>query len=204
MESEMARTHHLSMTGAVIVCLVSAQGNGTLFASEDEGLLREAPSSQSLTSSASETQVSTSGGLVPAIAIDNHSAGTDLGAAPLPQMERSPFTPSVGGLTANPSLGLAAPGARRTFGLAPTESSALARQIYPGRPYRIRRDGSIAALMIGAVATIAGTSVLVYAHRPECESNHFAGGCGYGTKVVGGAVLTGGIVGLFVGALTWR
>jgi hypothetical protein len=183
MESEMARTHHLSMTGAVIICLVSTQGNGTLFASEDEGSLREAPSSQSLTSSASETQMSTSGGLVP---------------------ERAPFTPSAGGFTANPSLGLVAPGAHRTFGLAPTESSALARQIYPGRPYRIRRDGSIAALMIGAVATIAGASVLVYAHRPECESNHFAGGCGYGTKVVGGAVLTGGIVGLFVGALTWR
>jgi hypothetical protein len=45
---------------------------------------------------------------------------------------------------------------------------------------------------------------LVYANRPDCNTNQFAGGCGYGTKVIGGAVLSGGIVGLFVGALTWR
>jgi hypothetical protein len=31
-----------------------------------------------------------------------------------------------------------------------------------------------------------------------------ANGCNYGTKVVGGAVLSAGIVGLLVGALTWR
>ena len=58
--------------------------------------------------------------------------------------------------------------------------------------------------MIGAVAAITGTAILLYANRPECETDRFAGGCGYGTKVVGGAVLSGGIVGLFVGALTWR
>ena len=66
------------------------------------------------------------------------------------------------------------------------------------------RDGSIAAIMIGAVATITGAAILVYANRPDCNTNQFAGGCGYGTKVIGGAVLSGGIVGLFVGALTWR
>jgi hypothetical protein len=66
------------------------------------------------------------------------------------------------------------------------------------------RNGSIAALMIGAVAAITGAAILVYGNRPECATNQFAGGCGYGTKVVGGAVLTGGVVGLFVGALTWR
>jgi hypothetical protein len=58
--------------------------------------------------------------------------------------------------------------------------------------------------MIGAAAAIAGTAVLVYANRPECATDTVAGGCGYGTKVVGTAVLSGGIVGLFVGALTWR
>ena len=73
---------------------------------------------------------------------------------------------------------------------------------YPAPPYH-RHDGSIAALMIGAAAAITGTAVLVYANRPECTFAPYAGGCGYGTKVVGGAVLAGGVVGLFVGALTW-
>ncbi len=58
--------------------------------------------------------------------------------------------------------------------------------------------------MLGAVATITGAAILVYANRPDCSTNQFAGGCGYGTKVVGGAVLAGGVAGLFVGALTWR
>ena len=68
----------------------------------------------------------------------------------------------------------------------------------------MRRDGSIAAIMIGAAAAITGTAVLVYANRPERATNQFAGGCGYGTKVIGTSVLAGGIVGLFVGALTWQ
>jgi hypothetical protein len=104
----------------------------------------------------------------------------------------------------NPSLVGIANGAHRPFTITPTPSSALAGQIYQGRPYRMSRDGSIAALMLGAVAAIAGTAVLVYANRPECTTNQLAGGCGYGTKVVGGAVLSGGVVGLFIGALTWR
>jgi hypothetical protein len=183
----MAKTHSLSFTGAVIVCLVSTQGNGTLFASEDECSLREAPSSQSLTDSRSE-----------------HHAGTDLSSAPLPQMERSRFTLNPWDLTVNPSLGPVAQSAHRTFNFVPSQSSAFAGQVYQGRPYRMGRDGSIAAVMIGAVAAITGAAILVYANRPECDGHQFAGGCGYGTKVVGGAVLSGGIVGLFVGALTWR
>ncbi len=200
----MARTRRLSMTGAVIVCLVGAQGNGTLFASEDECSLRKAPSSQSLTNSTSETQMSTSGGLAQAISIDEHPAGTDLSSAPLPQMGRARFTLDAGGFTANPSPGPVEQGAHRTFNFVPTQSSAFAGQVYQGRPYRMGRDGSIAAIMIGAVATITGAAILVYANRPDCNTNQFAGGCGYGTKVIGGAVLSGGIVGLFVGALTWR
>lgn len=95
---------------------------------------------------------------------------------------------------------------QRTFSFVPAQSNAFAGQIYQGRPYPMtgRRDGSVAALMIGAFASITGAAILVYANRPECGGNQFASGCGYGTKVVGGAVLSGGIVGLFVGALTWR
>jgi hypothetical protein len=179
MESEMARTHHLSMIGAVIVCLVCAQGNGTLFAS--------AP-----------------GGRAPAISIDEQPAGTDLSSTPLLQMERSRFTLDAGFFASNPPLGPEAQGAHRTFNLVPTQSSAFDGQVYQGRPYRMGRDRSVAAIMLGAVVTITGAAILVYANRPECSTNQFAGGCGYGTKVVGGAVLSGGVVGLFVGALTWR
>jgi hypothetical protein len=184
---KMAKAHRLSMTGAVIVCFVSAQGNATLFASEDECSLRETPSSQSS-----------------AISVDEHPAATDLLSTPLPPMARSRFTLDEGFFAANPSLGSVAQGGHGTFNFVPTQSSALAGQVYPGRPYRMGRNGSIAALMIGAVATITGAAILVYANRPDCNANQFAGGCGYGTKVIGGAVLSGGVVGLFVGALTWR
>lgn len=67
------------------------------------------------------------------------------------------------------------------------------------------RNGAIAAIALGAVASIAGGAILVYANRPECRTtNHMANGCSYGTKVVGGAVLSAGIVGLLVGASIWR
>jgi hypothetical protein len=202
MESEMAKTNRLSIMSAMMVCLVATQ-NGTLFASEDEYSLSEAPPSQSVINSASETP--TSGGLAAAISIDDEQpAGTDLSSAPLPQMERSRFTLNAGAFTANPPLGPVAQGVTRTFNFVPTQSSAFAGQIYQGRPYRMRHDGSIAALMIGTALTITGAAILVYANRPDCEFQQFAGGCGYGTKVVGGAVLTGGVVGLFVGAWTWR
>jgi hypothetical protein len=62
----------------------------------------------------------------------------------------------------------------------------------------------VAAIAVGAVASIAGAAVLVYANRPECRINESASGCGYGTKVVGGAVLSAGIVGLVAGALIVR
>ena len=154
----MASPHRLSMTAAVIVCLVGTQGNGTLFASDDE-----------------------------------HPAGTIVSSTELPRVERFRFTLDPGFFDTNPSSEPFAP-----------PSSAFARQVYQGRPYRMGgRDGSIKALMIGAVATITGTAILVYANRPDCDGNRSAGGCGYGTKVIGGSVLSAGIVGLTIGALTW-
>jgi len=108
----------------------------------------------------------------------------------------------LGFLAASPSL---AQSSQWRSDFAPTEASALTGQVYRGRPYRTgRNNGSIAAMMIGAAAAITGAAILVYANRPECSGNQFAGGCGYGTKVVGTSVLVGGGVGLFVGALTWR
>jgi hypothetical protein len=189
----MARAHRMLMTGAVVVCLISAQWNGRLFASEEER------------STASDTQAPTSPDLAPAIGIDEHpAASTELSSAALPQIEPSRFTLNARDFTASPSLGPFGQGAHRTFDFLPAQSSAFAGQIYQGRPYRISRDGSLAAIMVGSVVAIAGAAILVYANRPECDMHQFAGGCGYGTKVVGGAVLSGGLVSLVVGALTWR
>jgi hypothetical protein len=183
--AKMARTHRLSATRALIMCLVATQWSSASFASEQERLSREAPASQSLTNNTSETQVPASARLAAAIPIDQHPAmAGDFSSVPPAPPDFSHFT----------------------FNFVPTQSSAFARQVYQGRPIpmRRRRDGSVAAIMIGAVTSITGAAILVYANRPECSTNQCANLCGYGTKVVGGAVLSTGIVGLFVGALTWR
>jgi hypothetical protein len=67
-----------------------------------------------------------------------------------------------------------------------------------------RNDGARAAIVLGTLASITGAALLVYANRPECRGNERANGCGYGTKVVGGAVLTGGMIGIIAGAVSWR
>jgi hypothetical protein len=154
----MARTHRLSTTGALIVCLVGTQWSGTLFAQE--------PSSS-------------------------------------PALSSPRFTLSHEVLAADGPLRAASSTAwRDTFTLVPVEPS-FAQRGYRGRG-RGGRNGAAAAVVLGAAAAIAGGAILVYANRPECNTSQTADGCGYGTKVVGGAVLSAGIVGLVVGALTWR
>jgi hypothetical protein len=92
---------------------------------------------------------------------------------------------------------------RRPLEFAPLESSAFAQRGRRGGGGR-RNTGAAAEIMLGTVAAVAGAAVLVYANRPDCNSNPNGSGCGYGTKVVGGAVLSVGIVGIVVGALRWR
>src|SRR5215471_14088812 len=136
------------------------------------------------TSSSSETRIATSEAIAPA----------DASVLVLPSTEKAPLKLDVRALGTNLSM-------------TPTlYSSSLAGQVYRGRPYSTGRNnnGSIAALLIGTAATITGAALLIYANRPECSTNQFAGACGYGTKVVGACVLTGGVVGLMVGALTWK
>jgi len=199
----MANTHRSWMSAAVMVAFVSFQTNTPLFASVNESSSTETSASQSLADSTSDTQIATSAESAPAISIGEHPAAPDVSSTSLPPMGYSRFSLPES-LVENPSLVGIANGAHRTFTITPMPSSAFAGQIYQGRPYRMSRDGSIAALMLGAVAAITGTALLVYANRPECTTNQLAGGCGYGTKVVGGAVLSGGVAGLFIGALTWR
>jgi hypothetical protein len=87
--------------------------------------------------------------------------------------------------------------------LSPIESSAFGQ--WGGfRRGRSRNGGAATAIFLGAAGAITGAAVLVYANRPECSVNSTLGGCGYGTKVIGGAVLSAGLVGLVIGALTWR
>lgn len=198
----MTNTHRSWMSAAVMVSFVSLQTNTALFASENESSSTETPASQTLADSTSDTRASAASPA--AISMSDHPVAADVSSTSLPPIGSSRFTLPSSFVEKNPSLVGIANGAHGTFTMAPTTSSAFAGQIYQGRPYKINRDGSIAALMLGSIAAIAGTAVLVYANRPECTTNQFAGGCGYGTKVVGGAVLSGGVVGLVIGALTWR
>jgi hypothetical protein len=198
----MARTHRLSTTGALIVCLVGTQWSGTLFASEEEPSSRAAPSSQSVVNSTSEVQGGTSAR--PAAAVSAGEQPASATELPRSTVERSRFTLSNEILTANGPLGAASAQVwRSTLTFVPVESSFAQRGGYRGRG-RGRRNGAAAAIVLGAVAAIAGGAILVYANRPDCSTNQTANSCGYGTKVIGGAVLSAGIVGLVVGALTWR
>ena len=83
------------------------------------------------------------------------------------------------------------------------ESSALAQR-RGGFRGRGRNEGARAAIVIGTLAAITGAAVLVYANRPECRTNGSANACSYGTKVIGGAVLTAGAVGIVAGSISWR
>jgi hypothetical protein len=201
----MATVHRVSMTAVVILCMLGNQWSATLFASEAGDSSSTAAVSPPLTTAEPDAQAPASLGLVNRVAIGWQSGETTDGsyASGLQSGRvRLPFE----ALALTEALGTVMPRGKSTFGVAPAEFARFAGQIYQGAPYPYRRrhDGSIAAIMIGAAAAITGAAVLVYANRPGCATSAVAGGCGYGTKVVGTSVLSGGIVGLFVGALTWR
>ena len=185
----MIRTHRSSTTAVLIVCLLGTTSSGILFASDDEASSRAGSASLSAdTSTTAKEDVSTISAT--SVSAGERLAGTTEFVRSL--SERSPFMlPDT--LTA------------RSLAFSPAESSVFAQRGGRGRGYGGRRNnGAAAAMFVGAAAAIAGTAVLVYANRPECSTLPSASGCGYGTKVVGGAVLSAGVVGLLVGALTWR
>jgi hypothetical protein len=164
-------------TSTLIVCLLGSPLSGTLFASEADALTTPAPTGTAMSSKA----VSPSS--APRIAISDEA----IAAASLDSLRadvwRGPFMSDADGST--------------TFA-----------QRYGGR-YRGRRGGgdnraAQTAIILGGVAAITGAAVLVYANRPECGANQYAYGCSYGTKVVGGSVLTAGLFGIVAGAVTWK
>jgi hypothetical protein len=119
-------------------------------------------------------------------------------------VERSRFALSEEGLAAIAPVETAGGQVLRS-GFRPVEFGSFAqRGRYRGRGSRGGNGGSQAAIVFGAVASVAGGALLVYANRPECRTNERATGCGYGYKVVGGAVLSAGVVSLVAGALIWR
>jgi hypothetical protein len=188
-EREMIRTHRSSTTAVLIVCLLGTTSSGILFASDDE------PSSRTGSASLSADTSTTAKEDVSTISATSVSAGERLAGT----------TEFVRSLSARSPFMLGDTLTARSLAFSPAESSVFAQRGGRGRGYGGRRNnGAAAAMFVGAAAAIAGTAVLVYANRPECSTLPSASGCGYGTKVVGGAVLSAGVVGLLVGALTWR
>jgi len=87
------------------------------------------------------------------------------------------------------------------FTLADESSTFAQRRGFFGRS---RNEGARTAIVLGTLAAITGAALLVYANRPECSRTAAADACGYGTKVIGGAVLTAGAVGIVAGTISWR
>jgi hypothetical protein len=194
----MVKTHRF-LTKALIVCFAAAQWRGTLVASE------QPPSSSTPPSAAVVSVVPEEQDAAPAVAANVADEQVPSETEPSPPVDRLHLT-LPDGIFHQTSLGAAEGRIWRstpTF-LAGDAGSLAQRGGYRGGGRGRRNDAARAAIVLGAVAAIAGTSVLVYANRPECSVNGRATACGYGTKVVGTAVLSGGIVGLLVGALTWR
>jgi hypothetical protein len=149
----MGTSHRMSVTAAVLVCLLGTQCVGaTVFAGQEEA-------------DSSATQ---------------------------------PARPPVAAqLDAHPRLVIDASG----LPLTDKPSAFAQRRGFRGRG---RNEGARSAIVLGTLAAIAGAALLVYANRPECSTNPSAAACGYGTKVIGGAVLTGGAVGIVAGTVSWR
>jgi hypothetical protein len=200
----VAKSHRWSTTVALIVCLVGTPCSGILFASE-----QEEPSSGATSSSPSVIDTAALGAAADmpvAAVIATEATATAVSEPPSAAVERLRAMLNDEGLTPNAPLGGSGGQAWHSrFNFRPTELNTFAqRGGYWGRGRgRGRHDGAAAAMVLGTVATIAGGAILIYANRPECSANEMASGCGYGAKVVGGAVLTAGVVGLVIGAVTW-
>jgi hypothetical protein len=121
--------------------------------------------------------------------------------------DRAPAPRSLFALSDDQLLASAPPDAspwRGTSGAAIADSRQWGHHGHRGHGHGGDNGAAQAAIIIGAAAAIAGTAILVYANRPDCGNRLEPDGCGYGTKVVGGSLIAGGVVSLVVGAATWR
>jgi hypothetical protein len=198
----MTRTQHVPIAAALIVSLMGGPSAGLLFASENDRALDQGPGTPSVNHSQAKSLETASAVFVPLAA----SQKDLLPGRSFPHAGSRIV--QIDGSLMGDSLAEAASARawQDTFHFIPAESSDFAqRGGYYGRRRGSRDGGAAAAIIIGAAASITGAALLVYANRPECSStDHLGSGCGYGTKVVGGALLTGGLVGVTVGALAWR
>jgi hypothetical protein len=197
----MIRTHRFSTT-AVLVCFLMAQWRGTLAASEQQPLSRPAPSSPSAVNVVVQGEELTSAIVGAADVTDGRPLDRESEALRVAERPRLRLPDEIFRERLFP-VPAGGDGWRGTPSLLPGEAGSLAQRRGYGRRGG-RNDAARAEILLGAVAAIAGTAVLVYANRPECNTDPGANGCGYGTKVAGSAVLSAGLVGLLVGALTWR
>src|SRR5262249_9771676 len=85
----------------------------------------------------------------------------------------------------------------------PLQSTTLAQRRYGGDGRRRHRAAPAQKILRAAPAGTPGAR-LALPHTPPSSVNALAGGCSYGTKVVGTAVTAGGVVTFLTGALTWR
>ena len=174
----MVRTHSVWTTVGLIACLVGTQCSGTLFAAD---------------------RASSSGDSAPLATVATTDVATDRSVPETP-----PLTFNGEMLTATLPAGPATERAWRSMIVVAPGPSNLYEQRGRGWGRGGRNDAARAEILLGAVAAIAGTALLVYANRPDCSRHEMASGCSYGTKVIGGAVLAGGIVSMVTGAVTWR
>ena len=198
-ESDMVRAHRFSTT-VVLVCFVMVQSRGAFAAGEQPPLPSTASTSTLVIDTVADRPDVTS-----AINVATADQPLDRETDLLQVAQRPRFTLSDEISRERLFPGIADGNVWRGM---PTffseEGGSLAqRRGYRGRGSG-RNDGARAAVLLGAVGVIAGTAVLVYTNRPECSVSARTNGCGYGTKVAGSAVLSAGLVGLLVGALTWR
>ena len=195
----MVRTHRF-LTTVVLICFVLAQSRASFAAGEQPPL----PSTTSTPASAIEV-VASRQEVTSAIDVAADDQPLDRESEPLRIAERPRLTLRDEIFRERLFPGTAGGHVWRgipTFD--PEDGGPLAqRRGYRGRGSG-RNDAARAAVLLGAVGVIAGTAVLVYSNRPECSVSARANACGYGTKVAASAVLSAGIVGLLVGALTWR
>ncbi len=175
----MTAAHRLWTTGTLIVCLLGPQA--TAFASEND--LDAAPV------------------VVDASTVDVSFVRTAMDLPPTP----------IGDAIHDASPLLASTTVDVWSHALATDSTVLEQRGYGGgrrggRGGRAvgRAGAALIAMTVGAAASITGGALLVYANRPECRGRSYLNGCGYGFKVVGGAVLTAGFVGMVAGALSFK